>query len=371
MERAYKFRIYPTKKQEELILKTFGCARYVYNYYLNKRIEKYKESKENFNFYACSKDLTNLKKELTWLKEPDKCSLQNSLKDLEAAYKNFFSKPENGFPKFKSKKNRNQSYKSNCSNNNIAFINNKIKLPKLGLIKTKDKQIPQGRILNATVSKTPSGKYYVSICCTDVIIHPLEKTNRNIGIDLGLKEFAITSEGIKYNNPKFLRKHLKKLKRLQRNLSRKTKGGSNWNKNRIQIAKLYERITNLRTDYLNKLSTELIRNYDIICLETLQVKNMIKNHNLALSISDVSWTEFVRKLEYKAKWYDKTIIKIDRFYPSSQSCSNCGYINKEIKNLTIRKWICPKCKTKHDRDINAAKNILKEGLSILAQEKAT
>ena len=362
MEKAYKFRIYPNKTQEILIQKTFGCVRFVYNYFLDKRITAYKEDKVTLTYNKCSKELTKLKQELTWLKEPDKCSLQNALKHLDIAFQNFFNRENVGYPKFKSKKNRHKSYKTNFSNNNITFEGSKIKLPKIGKVRIRDKQIPQGRILNATVSQTPSGKYFVSICCTDVEKPDFIRTDKYVGIDLGIKDFVITSDGDKYSNPKYLKQSLNKLAKLQRELSRKTRGGSNWNKARIKVARLYERITNQRKDMLNKLSSELVRKYDVICIEDLQVSNMIKNHNLAQSISDASWSEFVRQLEYKSKWYGKELIKVDRFFPSSQTCSVCGYINKATKNLAVRTWICPDCNAKHDRDINASINILHEGM---------
>ncbi|MEQ3506772.1 IS200/IS605 family element RNA-guided endonuclease TnpB [Enterococcus cecorum] len=376
MERlkAYNFRIYPTEEQEIFFAKTFGCVRKVYNLMLNDRKKAYEEVKNDPSKKMTFPTPAKYKKEFPFLKEVDSLALANAQLNLDKAYKNFFRDKSVGFPRFKSKKNPVQSYTTNNQNGTVALIDSKfIKVPKLkSLIRIKLHRQPKGRIKSATISRHASGKYYISLLCKEEI-NELPKTNSAIGIDLGITDFAILSDGQKIDNNRFTSKMEKKLKREQRKLSKrallaKNKGiplyeAKNYQKQKRKVARLHEKVMNQRTDFLNKLSTEIIKNHDIICIEDLNVKGMLRNHKLARSISDVSWSSFVAKLQYKADWYGREIIKVDTWFPSSQICSECGHKDGK-KSLDIREWTCPICHTHHDRDINASINILIEGLRI-------
>lgn len=351
---TYKFRLIPTEDQKVLLNKHFGSVRFVYNYFLNQRKEEYLNNKKSLNYYDQAKYLTEVKKELTWLKEINSQTLQYSLNCLDIAYQGFFNK-RTQFPNFKSKRSKN----SFTVPQNVKVKDRKLIIPKFKGIKIIMEREIKGKIGKATISKTPSGKYFVSIL-VEKEYNPVNKTNKSVGIDLGLKDFLVLSTGSKIKNCRFLKHYEHQLKLNQKSLSRKTKGSNRYENQRLKVARIHEKISNSRMDLIHKVSLNLVRNYDQIFLEDLNVKGMVKNHKLSKSISDVSWSKFIEVLTYKANWNDKEVIKVDRFFPSSKTCNSCGWINNSL-TLNERTWTC-KCGLEVDRDLNAAKNILNEGL---------
>lgn len=379
IEKGFKYRIYPKDNQIEQIENMFNAKRYVYNYFLNINIHRLNHHKSVLNYNKMSKLLTLLKKKKPWLNTCEKSVLQNAIKVQYQTFLKFFKK-ECGFPKFKSYKNNFQSVKMNYTNGNIGIIekdveytstgkfkkqNCKVKIPKVKQIKIAYSRQYEGKIVSATLSRDTDNKYYISLCCVGIEQQIIGQTGAVVGIDLGLKEFATTSDNEVINNPKFYRKYEQRLIKAQRKLSKRKKGSNNRNKQRLKVNKWHKKITNCRIDFLQKLSTQLICNYDIISMEDLASGNMMKNHKLAKSIADASFFEFNRELEYKARWNYKLISRVDRFYPSSQLCSHCGNQSNQTKDLSVRTYICKECGLEIDRDYNASINILNEGLRIL------
>ena len=358
MLKSFKFQLLPTKDQEVLLAKHFGCKRFVWNHFLNRRKDEYLKNEKTLNYYDCATELVELKKveETNWLKEINSQTLQHTLRDLDGAYNHFFRK-QSKFPKFKSKWDK-QSFRVP---QHISIEGNKIYFPKFneGIELNIHREI--GEINFITVSKTPTGKYFVSITSEVGEIQKLPKSDKSIGVDLGIKDFAVCSNGDKFDNPKHYHKLEKKLKFKQRQLSKKKKESNNRLKYRKQVALVHEKIHNNRQDFLHKLSTKLIHENQVICIEDLNVKGMMSNHKLAKSIGNCGWGEFVRQLNYKAKWYGREVVVIDRFFPSSKTCSHCGWINEGL-TLKDREWTCV-CGKVIDRDLNASLNILQQGLN--------
>ena len=374
MYRAYRFRLYPTTNQVELIHKTFGCTRVVYNHYLEKQKALYDEGKDSLSCFDMIKDLKNFQVERPYLKEVDSCSLRCSLFNLDDAFKRWY-KGQGEYPKFKGKYNSKRSYRTNCISSTykdktyqsieVDLKRHIIKLPKLKEVSIKgyrDLEYLPGRIINATIEQASTLKYYVSVLVEEDDVYTKLKPRKIIGIDLGIKDIVITSDNEKIGNPRLIEKYEKRIKRCARELSRRVKGSNNYNKTKKKLAVLHQKLKNARRHFIHQITKKLVIENDIIVTESLKLKDMIEEKRLSKQLTNVSLGEFCRVLEYKAKIYGKKYIKIDSYYPSSQECSRCGYKNEKVKDLSVRSWICPECGSYHDRDYNASYNIMFEGL---------
>ena len=374
MYKSYRFRLYPTTNQVELIHKTFGCTRVVYNHYLEKQKVLYDEGKDSLSCFDMIKDLKNLQVERPYLKEVDSCSLRCSLFNLDDAFKRWY-KGQGEYPKFKGKYNSKRSYRTNCISSTykdktyqsieVDLKRHIIKLPKLKEVSIKgyrDLEYLPGRIINATIEQASTLKYYVSVLVEEDDVYTKLKPRKIIGIDLGIKDIVITSDNEKIGNPRLIEKYEKRIKRCARELSRRVKGSNNYNKTKKKLAVLHQKLKNARRHFIHQITKKLVIENDIIVTESLKLKDMIEEKRLSKQLTNVSLGELCRVLEYKAKIYGKKYIKIDSYYPSSQECSRCGYKNEKVKDLSVRSWICPECGSYHDRDYNASYNIMFEGL---------
>ncbi len=393
MENVTKYRIEPSSKQEQQIVRTFGCCRYLYNSMLALRKQAYSSYGLSLSYNDTSEILTAMKRQehTAWLKEVDATALQSALKQLDRAYDNFFAGRAK-YPRFRRRHDIRQSYTTKCNYSwergkdengksvpvldedgnripagspTIEVRPGAVKLPKLGWVKCRTSRMPEGRILNATVSRDGTGRYFVSICCEVPDPVPVTDIANPVGVDVGIKDIAITSDGEKYPNHKYLKKSEKKLKHAQRALSRKTKGSKRWQKQKQKLARIHSKIANQRQDNLHKVSHEIVKEHDAVFTEDLNAAGMLKNHCLAQAISDASFSELTRQLEYKCRREGKVFRKVGRFFASSQTCSVCGKTNPAVKDLSVREWDCPNCGAHHDRDVNAAINIRNEGLRLV------
>ena len=366
--KAYKFRIYPNDEQKVLFAKTFGCVRLVYNHWLDRKIKQYAEDKTSVTYTVCAKEMAEMKKteDYAFLKEVDSVSLQQSLRHLDTAFQNFFKQPKTSFPRFKSKKRNKNSYSTVCINGNITISNGYLKLPKIGQVRLKQhRAIPsEYKLKSVTVSQTPSEKYYVSILFEYNNQVQEQELHKFLGLDFSMHELYKDSNGNEPCYPRYYRQAERKLKREQRKLSLMQKGSKNRAKQRIKVAKLHEKVANQRKDFLHKQSRQITNAYDCVCIEDLDMKAMAQTLNFGKSVADNGWGMFTTFLKYKLEEQGKRLVKIDRFFASSQICSCCGYVNKGTKNLAVRAWDCPECGTHHDRDVNAAINIRNEGMRI-------
>jgi len=365
--KAYKYRVVPTLEQTKKIEGTFAARRFVWNHFLERTTKAYKRRGERISMFDCFTTLTRMKEYKPWLKIYDITALRFAIKDLYEARDDFFRRVKQGekpgYPKFKSKKNHEQSF----TTDGVIYVDDEcIKIPKIGRVRYRNRSGLgiKGEPVEATVSRTASGRYFISVCCK-VEVEPIPAVDAQIGLDVGIKDFATDSNGLHYENPKYLAASLKKLARERRGLSRKVKGSINYEKQRLKIAKLHERIRNRRNTHHHQLSRKLVGENQVIVVEKLNIEGMKRNRKLSKAIGDAAWGEFIRQLEYKAYWSGRTLVKVPTFYPSSQTCSDCGFKNADVKNLRVRKWECPDCGATHDRDENAAKNILNKGREML------
>ncbi len=366
--KAYKFRIYPNDEQIVLFAKTFGCVRLVYNHWLDRKIKQYEQDKTAVRYTDCAKEMAEMKKskEYAFLKEVDSVSLQQSLRHLDTAFQNFFKQPKTGFPRFKSKKHNRNSYSTVCINGNIAISDGYLKLPKIGQVRLKQhRPIPsEYKLKSVTVSQTPSGKYYASVLFEYESNNEEKELHSFLGLDYSMHELYKDSNGNEPQYPRYYRRSEMKLKKEQRKLSLMQKGSKNRDKQRIKVAKLHEKVSNQRKDFLHKQSRQITNAYDCVCIEDLDMKAMSQALNFGKSVSDNGWGMFVAFLKYKLEAQGKKLVKVDKFFASSQTCSCCGYVNKGTKDLAVRAWDCPECRMHHDRDVNAAINIRNEGMRI-------
>lgn len=359
INKTFKYRLYPTKEQEVLLARHFGAKRFIFNHFLDQRKAAYLEAKKSLSYYDNAKSLTEIKhtEEFKWMKEINSQSLQASLRDLDTAYNRFFAK-QGKFPRFKSKHDK-QSFRIP---QNVYYSEGKLDIPKFrNPIRVKEDRPLSGTILFATVSKSATGKYFVSITC-ETEYAAMDKAEGKVGVDLGLKDLAVLSNGKRYENIRTTKKHERRLAYEQRQLSKKVKGSVSRNRQKIKVAKVHEKITNSRTDHIHKITTAIVRENQTICVESLSVANMMKNHCLAKGIADVAWGELLRQLKYKSEWNGRQFLTVERFFPSSKTCNSCKFVNQWL-TLADRVWTCPRCGAEHDRDLNASRNILEQGLN--------